>query len=586
MKKIFTLSVFLLCAILSFSQTIQLDESFNSGGLPPGSIIENVDNVDSATALIVQQDGNLVVAGNSNLNQVTLVRYKIDGTKDLTFGVGGVVKTTVGNYCNVYAIALQQDGKIVVAGYSGDENGNDLLIIRYHSTGLLDQTFGSSGIFKLHIGAYDIVNGIAVDNNSNIFFVGEANFHVLIGKVNNVGALQNFGGSTGFILLDVPDLENESANAICIREADNSIFFAGKVGVANKDILVGGYDEYGFPLGNFGVNGLVLTDISNEDIANCIILTSSNILVGGSSILGGDHNFSLVKYNMLGQTVSDFGTSGIASTNINLGSDDFPYSIDLQKDGDIMLGGSTLLGSELNYAVVRYNSNGVVDPTFDGDGKVTVNIGRNVSASEMRLSNYRIYIAGTTSLKDFSVIALLNSELALPIQLKSFIAENTGSAVELTWSTSSETNASVFEIERSVDGKNFVRIGQVATAANSNSFKSYQFSDFKPSVINHYRLKMIDLDGKVAFSKVVVVRNGASARFEVNPNPVQSTLQVTIPDPSVSRLTIYSSAGILVQVVNLPSAKGKRIVPIDASGLIRGTYFIKAGTHSVSFTKL
>lgn len=587
MNKIFTLIVSLLCVMFSFSQNIQLDNTFNPSGVLPGSILENINPVDSATTLIVQNDGKIIVAGNSNLNKITLVRYKIDGSKDGTFGNGGISTTTVGTYCNVRSIVLQGDGKIVVAGYAGDQNGDlNLLVLRFLPTGILDATFNLTGVWQYDISDIDIINGVAIDKDSAIVFVGEANSQVLVGKINASGEWTNFGTALGYLLIDIPDTVNETVNAIAIREVDSAILFAGTVGDLDKDFLLGCYNRSGLPLQNFGANGIVRTNISSEDIANCIITSGENILVGGSSIQAFNRDFSIVRYSSAGVIDNSFGTNGITTTNISSDSDDIPYSIDLQKDGDILLGGSSLSGSTVSHAVVRYTSNGTIDSNFDNDGKVTINIGKDIYPSSMKLSSYRIYLAGTSQTQDFSIIALQNSELALPIQLKSFLAVNNGNTVNLTWTSSSEINAALFEIERSIDGKRYARLGQVAAKGNSNTFNIYHFTDIKPSTVNHYRLKMVDLDGKASYSHIIMVRGSGAAKFEISPNPVHSTFQVTIDDPSVSVLRVYSSSGIPLQVINLPPSKGKRTIPVNAGNLVPGIYFIKGGEHTGSFTKI
>lgn len=387
-------------------------------------------------------------------------------------------------------------------------------------------------------------------------------------------------------IVDISPLQNVSASSIAVKEADNSIYFSGKVGSINKNFLLGGFDQNGDPLSNFGLNGIVTTDISSEDIANCIKLVGEYILVGGSSILNGEHNFAIVKYTNQGEIEETFGTSGIITTNINPGSDDIAYSIDLQKDGDILLGGFSMLGLETNYAVVRYTSDGTLDTSFDVDGKVTINIGTNVHASAMTLSSYRIYLAGTSDDKDFSIAAILNNELALPVQLSSFVAVSKGATVDITWTSASETNTSLFVIERSLDGKHYSSLGQVTASKNSNTTRSYLFTDLKPSLINYYRLKVVDQDGRVSYGRVVVVRSATETSFSISPNPVHASFQVAIADPSVSSLTIYAVSGVPIRVINLPQAKGKRIVPVEAGSLASGTYFIKAGKQSIRFTKL
>ena len=107
---------------------------------------------------------------------------------------------------------------------------------------------------------------------------------------------------------------------------------------------------------------------------------------------------------------------------------------------------------------------------------------------------------------DFQVTSVL------PVVLVQFIAsKNSDGTNELLWTTSQEENSSYFDVQRSADGGNWQSIGTVAAKGNSSVASNYTFVDAHPmSSINYYRLKMVDLDGKFAYSKVVSVNTGAS----------------------------------------------------------------------------
>src|SRR6516164_1693828 len=103
-------------------------------------------NGDDAYSSAVQSDGKLVVAGmTTNLDDTTdfgLARYNSNGTLDATFGTGGKVKTTFADFDGARAVAIQSDGKIVVAGYTLVNYSPDFALARYNSNGTLDATFG------------------------------------------------------------------------------------------------------------------------------------------------------------------------------------------------------------------------------------------------------------------------------------------------------------------------------------------------------------------------------------------------------------------------------------------------------------
>lgn len=100
---------------------------------------------DVATALAVQADGKIVVAGLSD-NGAALVRYTPEGGLDPSFGDGGKVPPHLGSGMGVSALAMQEDGKIVVTGVVYTSIGsNDFAVGRYKPDGSLDATFGTDG---------------------------------------------------------------------------------------------------------------------------------------------------------------------------------------------------------------------------------------------------------------------------------------------------------------------------------------------------------------------------------------------------------------------------------------------------------
>jgi hypothetical protein len=116
------------------------------------------------------------------------------------------------------------------------------------------------------------------------------------------------------------------------------------------------------------------------------------------------------------------------------------------------------------------------------------------------------------------------SENPLPVVLLSFTAKENAGLVNLFWQTATEINADGYEIEYAADGENFIMIGKVKAAGNSNSLLNYTFNHTTPAQgKNYYRLKMIDLDGTFEYSEVrlVEVLNAKPAiAIQVVPNPV------------------------------------------------------------------
>jgi uncharacterized delta-60 repeat protein len=122
-----------------------LDPSYGTGGIVTTSISANEDEV---LAMALQGDGKLVVAGYSaNEAKFALARYDTSGVLDPSFGTGGTVQTSVGTWGDVFAMAIQPDGRILAAGGAGGAD-DDFAVVRYAADGTLDPTFGTGGIVK------------------------------------------------------------------------------------------------------------------------------------------------------------------------------------------------------------------------------------------------------------------------------------------------------------------------------------------------------------------------------------------------------------------------------------------------------
>ena len=124
----------------------------------------------------------------------------------------------------------------------------------------------------------------------------------------------------------------------------------------------------------FDTDGKVSTDIGSwsQDFAFSVAIQTDGKLV---AIGGNSGDIALVRYNTDGSLDGTFGTGGIVTTDINSGSNDLAYSVAIQPDGKIVVGGISGTVGSYDFVVVRYNSDGSLDTSFDTDGKVTTDLG-------------------------------------------------------------------------------------------------------------------------------------------------------------------------------------------------------------------
>jgi hypothetical protein len=161
---------------------------------------------------------------------------------------------------------------------------------------------------------------------------------------------------------------------------------------------------------------------------------------------------------------------------------------------------------------------------------------------------------------------------SLPLNLTGFNASLTERNVHLTWSSLNEQNVKGFEVERSSNGNDFSSIGRVT--ATNRSRASYNFSDNAPLPgAAFYRLKMMDNDGTVKYSGVVVVNNRRSLNAQLFPNPTTGKLNVTHPKASNGAvINIMSAEGKQVKTINV--AAGTIQTNLNVSELSNGNYIL------------
>ncbi len=170
------------------------------------------------------------------------------------------------------------------------------------------------------------------------------------------------------------------------------------------------------------------------------------------------------------------------------------------------------------------------------------------------------------------------SNTVLPITLSSFdVRKNNEKQNQLSWTTESEKNASLFEIEKSVDGKSWIIIGTVNAVGITARRENYSFIDKNPTAKNYYRLKMIDRDGSSEYSKVVSVSNRISTILNLYPNPVKEQLSFNIEGGNINEanIQVINICGQVVLVSKNTIGRNATPISLDTNELQAGVYFIR-----------
>ena len=381
--------LFLSVLSISAARPGDLDLSFGIGGHQ----MTLIGMESSGNAVVIQPDGKIIVAGGSrnapfdqHSGDFALARYKIDGSIDISFGNGGTVVTAIGNgYDVANAVAVQADGKILVAGTAEGMYDWDFALVRYNTDGSLDSSFGNAGKVVTPVGYnYDIASAIAVQPDGKIVVAGyigigwdyDTNSALL--RYNANGSLDTSFGNGGKVV-DLSNINDDAAYAVVIQP-DGKIVTAGNL---LADFLLTRYNSNGSPDLSFGTIGRAVTDMGGVDEGYGIALQpDGNILTVGNSYTGVYPGFinriAITRHNGHGTLDPTFGSGGKVQTVFD-GSSDTPGAVVVQTNGKIIVGGYD--GTD-NYvlALNRYNKNGTLDASFGSGGSVRTTLSGNDAA--------------------------------------------------------------------------------------------------------------------------------------------------------------------------------------------------------------
>ena len=263
---------------------------------------------DGAAATALQSDGRIVVAGRACGNSrcmFALARYRRDGTLDPTFEGDGKVRTSFVGGAAASDVAIQPDGRIVVAGMSDDR----FALARYEADGTLDDSFGGDGRVKFGFGvAFQGARGVAIQDDGAIVVAGHASDFTspsvaeavgfAVARLDVNGAFDpSFGGGTGKVLTPFAGYAG-SASDVAIQD-DGRIVAVGSGGPDPAWFAVARYLTDGSLDGSFGGDGMVNTCACGfYPVANAVAIQANGRIMaaGQADTFNIDSQFVVVRY--------------------------------------------------------------------------------------------------------------------------------------------------------------------------------------------------------------------------------------------------------------------------------------------------
>ena len=399
-----------------------LDPTFGNGGrvsIPVGGNGQGEAVVIQPADEIVTAGWRTVGTGIDT--DFALTRTNSDGTPDTSFGTGGIATTDLGGAADkAHDAALTPDGGIVAVGET-DAPGiqkQDFAVVRYLPDGEPDAAFDGDGVVTTDFSGHgDIANAVAVQGDGKIVVAGFATAASGIGsdfalaRYNPDGTLDSSFDGDGTVTTDFGALSDDDARALVI-EPDGRIVV---VGTAGEDIALARYMPDGKLDTTFGSGGTKITDLGFDDVATGVALTPDGKIVISGYTIGAklNNDFLLARYNTDGTLDTTFGTGGTVKTDLG-GGDDLAENLTIDAVGRIVVVGQSTSPTNPPFndmALVRYNADGTPDASFASNGILTADFhGRDDSGQDLAIDSAgRIVAAGYTDNGSGTEFALMRA---------------------------------------------------------------------------------------------------------------------------------------------------------------------------------
>ena len=402
MKKILiTLLNVLLIASYARPQMGTLDLNFgNNGHVFSPAISMNYNDI------ALQPDGKFIIAGDISSNgqsDFAILRYKAKGTLDISFGQGGLVTTNFGNeFEAANTVAIQPDGKIIAAGVTGPYTGNtSMAISRYNSDGSLDLGFSDDGMLTLPTNAGTLGGlDIEIQPDGKIVMVGESfftdGFDFVIYRFNSDGSFDLSFGQDGMVAVDFGAFYDLASSVLI--QPDGKIVVAGNSANAFAIARLNNNGSLDISFEGDGKLTTGLNDYYGPRHPAIVLQPDGKIILSGSITSLSDFysDCSIIRYNVDGSLDFSFSDDGILVFGFS-GIQETINDVEIQADGKILVAGSTSINGSSDFLIRRYNTGGIPDNSFNNNGEVITDFGTPEATNAIALTNNRIYAAGIST---------------------------------------------------------------------------------------------------------------------------------------------------------------------------------------------
>ncbi len=514
------------------------------------------------------------------------VLYRANSQKISTFAGNGAagyngdnIQATAASLNGSYQIIFDRNDNLLIADYANHRVRKITpagKITTIAGNGLGGYT-GDGGL-ATHASMY-YPEGLALDSVGNLFIADNGNS--VIRKVDTFGIITTIAGN-GF--LGFSGDGGPARNAQLYNPGGLSLDKYGNLFFA---------DIHNNRIRKIDKNGIITTVAGNGGYAyngDNIAATSASLYTPHSVTVDSVGNIYIP--DIYNNRVRKVSSNGIITTIAGTGTGSYSGDSGLATQATLYSPTGILIDHNGNILIADFNNNvirkvdtsGIISTIagtgaqgFNGDGGNAVSAVLNRPFSLIFNSSGDLYFVDRENNR---VRKITNVQTALPVTITNFNAYLNGKeAVQTEWTGYSEINVASYYIERSANGIQFNTIGKILSKSPSVVKNEYSWVDYSPlAATNYYRVKAVDKDGSVEYSRIVKVAiDNNYSTIKVYPNPVNNKnihLNFNKIEASTYTLSVYSLAGQRVYFRNYVHVGGNATLTINAENLANGIYYV------------
>ncbi len=317
----------------------------------------------------LQADGKIVITGHADVGgtQSIVARFNADGTLDTTFDSDGYATVNFGTSSETFNdVQIQSDGKIVVTGYAIIDGHEQITVARFETNGSLDTTFDTDGLVIIDIGGVDDRgNALAIQSDGSLVIVGETynstDDDIAVVRLNSNGSLDTSFDADGIRIISINGGYEDGCDVAL--DDNEQIVIVAKTSTNSGDSMVirlnnsdGSYDT------SFNGTGYASIEMGSpyEGIGELAIQNDGKIIVVGDAYVGGNNDAFIFRLNSDGTLDTSFSGDGKIINDISSGGIDSVQAVSVKDNGDIIIVGNT----NGNQFIASYNNDGSVNTNF------------------------------------------------------------------------------------------------------------------------------------------------------------------------------------------------------------------------------